>query len=112
MVKERDFIGAQLVRRNDELSLVNEKMKILVNTLRRGELQYKERLEDIRLLKLEIRRLRCKNTILERSAKDLDDLRFGKRITALCIALCPSVRLSVRLIRCCDSMSDRRSNIL
>ena len=75
MVKERDLIGAQLVRRNDELSLLYEKIKILENTLHKGEQQYKERLEDIRLLKLEIRHVRCKNHVLEKNAEYLDDLR-------------------------------------
>jgi len=75
MVKERDMIGSQLVRRNDEVSLLNEKVKILEKTQHKGELQYKERLEDLRVLKLEIRHLRCKNSVLEKSNQTLDDLR-------------------------------------
>lgn len=55
---ERDILGTQLVRRNDELSLLYEKVKILQCTLNKGEAQYDQRLEDIRLLKIEIKRLR------------------------------------------------------
>jgi len=57
-MKERDILGTQLVRRNDELSLLHEKIRILQSTLHAGEAQYDQRLEDIRLLKLEIKRLR------------------------------------------------------
>merc|ERR1712195_453802 len=51
---ERDILGTQLIRRNDELALLYEKIKILQSTLSKGEIQYSERLEDIRLLKFKI----------------------------------------------------------
>jgi hypothetical protein len=57
-MNERDVQGTQLARRNDELSLLHEKIKILQTTLHKGEAQYDQRLEDIRLLKLDIKRLR------------------------------------------------------
>jgi len=74
---ERDMVGAQLIRRNDELSLVYEKMKIVGTTLDKGEREYKERLEDIRILKLEIRSLRCKINALEKNIKETNDLRLA-----------------------------------
>lgn len=54
VINERDILGTQLIRRNDELALLYEKIKILQSTLARGEVQYQERLEDIRLLKFKI----------------------------------------------------------
>lgn len=36
IMNDRDIIGAQLVRRNDELGLLYEKINILQITLRRG----------------------------------------------------------------------------
>jgi hypothetical protein len=57
-MNERDVQGTQLARRNEELSLLHEKIKILQTTLHTGEAQYHQRLEDIRLLKLDIKRLR------------------------------------------------------
>ena len=82
VVKERDLIGAQLIRRNDEVSLLYEKIKVIEMTLRKGELQYNDRLEDIRVLKLEIRNQRCKNNMLVKSTEATDDLRLiiGRRI--------------------------------
>jgi len=75
VIKERDIVGAQLVRRNDEVTLLYEKISIMNMTMRKGELQYKERLEDIRILKLEIRRLRTQNIRLEKSNEASDDIR-------------------------------------
>lgn len=53
---EQDILGAQLVRKNNQLSSLYEKLNILQNTLHEGGAQYDQRLQDIRLLKLEIRR--------------------------------------------------------
>eukprot|EP00882_Tetradesmus_deserticola_P031111 GHRQ01035164.1.p1 GENE.GHRQ01035164.1~~GHRQ01035164.1.p1 ORF type:complete len:612 (+),score=349.69 GHRQ01035164.1:203-1837(+) len=40
---ERDILGTQLIRRNDELALLYEKVKIQQSTLNRGQLQYRDR---------------------------------------------------------------------
>lgn len=40
LINERDVVGAQLVRRNDEISLLYEKIRILEVTLHRGERPY------------------------------------------------------------------------
>jgi len=76
IVKERDSIGAQLVRRNDEMSLLYEKVKVLEMTMRKGERQYNDRLEDIRLLKKEIVRQRSMNGKLQKQTQVIDDLRL------------------------------------
>ena len=57
-------------------------------TLHKGELQYKERLEDIRLLKLEIRHQRCRNNVLEKSNEVIDDLRLIGMVLHLTLACC------------------------
>lgn len=36
LMNERDVLGSQLVRRNDEIALLNEKIVILQATLARG----------------------------------------------------------------------------
>jgi len=75
VVSERDILGTQLVRRNDELALLYEKIKIQQSTLAKGEIQYRQRLQDIRLLKLEIKKLRREKAILNRNVSSIDDLR-------------------------------------
>ncbi|XP_035672654.1 cilia- and flagella-associated protein 58-like [Branchiostoma floridae] len=75
VISERDILGTQLVRRNDELALLYEKIKIQQSTLNKGEIQYRQRLEDIRLLKLEIKKLRREKAILTKNCANVDDLR-------------------------------------
>ncbi|XP_063236629.1 cilia- and flagella-associated protein 58-like [Bacillus rossius redtenbacheri] len=75
IMNERDILGTQLVRRNDELALVYKKDRILETTLSRGQAQYDQRLDDIRLLRLEIRRLRREKGLLVDSVTNSTDLR-------------------------------------
>lgn len=65
VIQERDILGTQLIRRNDELALLYEKIKIQQSTLNKGEVQYRERMEDLRVLKLEIKKLRREKAVLE-----------------------------------------------
>ncbi|CAH2059586.1 unnamed protein product, partial [Iphiclides podalirius] len=76
LMNERDVVGAQLVRRNDEISLLYEKIRILEITLNRGERQYEQRVEDIRLLRLEIIRLRKEKNLLSKGIENMTDLRL------------------------------------
>ena len=75
VINERDILGTQLIRRNDELALLYEKIKILQSTLSKGEKQYSERLEDIRLLQLKIAELKSQLKIVRSSAAQITDLR-------------------------------------
>ncbi|KAB0395313.1 hypothetical protein E2I00_015904 [Balaenoptera physalus] len=75
VISERDILGSQLVRRNDELALLYEKIKIQQSVLNKGESQYNQRLEDMRILKLEIKKLRWEKGILARSVANVDELR-------------------------------------
>lgn len=52
-----------------------EKIKIQTSTLNKGEIQYRERLEDIRVLKLEIKKLRREKAILQTETQNVDGLR-------------------------------------
>ncbi|XP_068113940.1 cilia- and flagella-associated protein 58 [Hyperolius riggenbachi] len=75
VISERDILGTQLVRRNDELALLYEKIKIQQSILNKGEIQYKQRVEDIRLLKLEIKKLRREKGTLTRTVANVEELR-------------------------------------
>ncbi|XP_026560435.1 cilia- and flagella-associated protein 58 [Pseudonaja textilis] len=75
VISERDILGSQLVRRNDELALLYEKIKIQQSILNKGEMQYRQRIEDIRLLKLEIKKLRREKAILGKSVANVEELR-------------------------------------
>ena len=43
VLSERDILGTQLIRRNDELALLYEKIKIQQSTLSKGQMQYRDR---------------------------------------------------------------------
>mmetsp|Transcript_127838 Transcript_127838/g.239020 ORF Transcript_127838/g.239020 Transcript_127838/m.239020 type:complete len:845 (+) Transcript_127838:106-2640(+) len=55
VIGERDILGAQLIRRNEELAWLYEKIKIQQSTLQKGEIQFKERVLEVNLLRAEIR---------------------------------------------------------
>ena len=74
VINERDILGTQLIRRNDELALLYEKIKIQQSTLNKGEVQYRERLEDIRMLKLKINDLKRKLHMLKQQTSNIDVL--------------------------------------
>ena len=42
VIGERDVLGAQLIKRNEELALLYEKIKIQQSTLQKGESQFKD----------------------------------------------------------------------
>lgn len=75
MFRERDNLGKQLLQRNDERALLYEKIRIQQSILSKGDFHYKQQLEDIRLLRLEIKRLRRKKSILDKTIPNTDDLR-------------------------------------
>merc|ERR1719375_3127918 len=52
VINERDILGTQLIRRNDELALLYEKIKIQRAAISQGEIAYRDRLEDLRMLRL------------------------------------------------------------
>merc|ERR1719311_1630027 len=55
VISERDILGAQLIRRNEELALLYEKIKIQQSTLQKGEIQLRERAAEIAGLKAQLR---------------------------------------------------------
>merc|ERR1712127_1143064 len=75
VINERDILGTQLIRRNDELALLYEKIKIQQSTLKKGEVQYRERIEDIRILKLKINDMKRELKIERQSVANIDVLQ-------------------------------------
>lgn len=73
LISERDILGSQLVRRNDELSLLYEKTRLQRNLLDKGTAMYEQRLEDLRLLRREVKRQRHHNQCLQKSLANLHD---------------------------------------
>jgi len=75
VISERNILGTQLVRRNEELALLYEKIKIQESTLKKGEIQYKLRQDEIRKQKDAIAKLKQDLYISQQEAESADDLK-------------------------------------
>ncbi|KAL7390317.1 hypothetical protein ABVT39_018730 [Epinephelus coioides] len=75
VIRERDNLGKQLLHRNDERALLYEKIRIQQSILSKGDFHFNQRMDDIRLLKLEIKRLQRKKSILDKTVPNTEDLR-------------------------------------
>merc|ERR1712113_981805 len=75
IISERDVLGTQLIRRNDELALLYEKIKIQQRTLQEGEIAYKERLEESRSLAIRSAALKRELHIGKQCVDNIDDLK-------------------------------------
>jgi chromosome segregation ATPase len=84
-IRDKDVYGTELIRRNDELTLLCEKIKILQSTLAKGEIQYKEIEAEIRLLKTKIAENKNSERVLTRKGDDVGKL--GIEIYSLTSAL-------------------------
>lgn len=47
VINERDILGTQLIKRDEELHLLYEKIKIQKSTLKKGEIYYQQRIDEI-----------------------------------------------------------------
>ncbi|XP_034093538.1 LOW QUALITY PROTEIN: cilia- and flagella-associated protein 58-like [Gymnodraco acuticeps] len=75
VIRERDNLVKQLLHRNDERALLYEKIRIQQSILSKGDFHYNQRMDDVRLLRVEIKRLRRKKSILDQTLPNREDLR-------------------------------------
>eukprot|EP00055_Hartaetosiga_balthica_P002929 m.5790 g.5790 ORF g.5790 m.5790 type:complete len:855 (-) comp2480_c0_seq1:209-2773(-) len=75
VMKLRDQFAIQVTRRNAELDLLYQKLQIQATALEKGEVQFQQLDEDVRILKLEVKRLRREKTLLAKNITNVDALR-------------------------------------
>merc|ERR1719277_1945275 len=75
VTSERNILGTQLIRRNEELNLLYEKIKIQESTLKKGEVQYSNRVEEIGRQKDNIGELKLELYVAKQQAENIDDLK-------------------------------------
>merc|ERR1740121_2540931 len=75
VTSERNILGTQLIRRNEELTLLYEKIKIQESTLNKGEVQYKGRVDEIKKQKDGISQLKKELLMSRQQAENIDDLK-------------------------------------
>lgn len=75
VINERDILGTQLIKRDEELLLLYEKIKIQKSTLRKGGIYYQEKADDIFKLVEKIRQLKREIKDSQDETNCLPDLR-------------------------------------
>ena len=75
VINERDILGTQLIKRNEELALLYEKIKIQQSTLQKGEIYYQERLKDIDIIRQQIAENKRKLLITQGETACIPDLK-------------------------------------
>jgi chromosome segregation ATPase len=75
LVSERDNLSAQLMRQNDELTKVYDRIKTVQSSLNRGEIYYNEKCKTIRNITLEILDLKNQYRSLVLETGNLADLK-------------------------------------
>eukprot|EP00759_Apiculatamorpha_spiralis_P034215 PhF_6_TR35373/c0_g1_i1/m.51376 len=93
VTNERDILGMQLIRRNDELAQLYERIRIQQSALKKGEAQYRNRMIELRQFEEKMRLLRAQlisirsiserlpsvRTMLNKVTKDLNRARLKSR---------------------------------
>jgi hypothetical protein len=75
ILRERDLIANQMLRRTDENEVLERDVTSLKLTIERGEGRYNERLEDIKMMTNEIKSLRSQCNVLKRGLQNTADMR-------------------------------------
>jgi chromosome segregation ATPase len=75
VINERDILGTQLIRRNDELALLYEKIKLQQSSLTNGQLAYRDRVNEIRVLKIKVTDMKRELHILKSTVANVDVLK-------------------------------------
>ena len=63
VMNERDILSTQLIKRDEELHLLYEKIKIQKSTLKKGEIYYQQKMNEIWLLRSKIKD--CKRQLID-----------------------------------------------
>lgn len=75
VINERDILGTQLIKRDEELSLLYEKIKIQKSTLKKGENYYQEKIDDIIRMVDQIRKIKRELNDAEMDTECIPDLK-------------------------------------
>eukprot|EP01041_Mallomonas_annulata_P007788 gene7788-15929_t len=75
VINERDILGTQLIRRNDELALLYEKLRVQTSCIKAGEAQYASKIEDLCMMKIKIKDLQRQLSISSGSGATVEEQR-------------------------------------
>jgi len=75
VVNERDILGGQLIKRNQELAVLYEKIKIAQSNLAKGEAYFREKQAEFDALKKTLATLRREYELAKEQVENVDDLK-------------------------------------
>lgn len=75
ILRERDLIANQMFRKTDENGVLEQKVSMLKMSLDRGDSLYKDRVDDINIMKNEVLNLRSQCNVLKRAMENTFDMR-------------------------------------
>ena len=75
VVNERDILGSQLIKRNQELAQLYEKIKIAQSNLAKGESYFRDKQGEFEQLKGNLAQLRKEFENTKEQTKSVDDLK-------------------------------------
>eukprot|EP00607_Mallomonas_marina_P000809 CAMPEP_0182435084 /NCGR_PEP_ID=MMETSP1167-20130531/73596_1 /TAXON_ID=2988 /ORGANISM="Mallomonas Sp, Strain CCMP3275" /LENGTH=921 /DNA_ID=CAMNT_0024625717 /DNA_START=57 /DNA_END=2822 /DNA_ORIENTATION=+ len=75
VINERDILGTQLIRRNDELALLYEKLRVQTSVIKAGEAQYARKMEDLVMMKVKMSDLQRQLSVSSGSGIQVEEQR-------------------------------------
>jgi hypothetical protein len=72
--ESRNYMGIQLIDRNDELCILYEKSNIQENILKNGEQEIRQKEEEIRMINLELKERQRQLEVVRKQIPDVPDL--------------------------------------
>ena len=75
VINERDILCTQLIKRNEELALLYEKIKIQKSTLKKGEIYYQEKVQDLLNIRKSIADLKRQLIVSQNETACIPDLK-------------------------------------
>eukprot|EP00658_Telonema_sp_P-2_P039219 TRINITY_DN28053_c0_g1_i1.p1 TRINITY_DN28053_c0_g1~~TRINITY_DN28053_c0_g1_i1.p1 ORF type:complete len:456 (+),score=116.72 TRINITY_DN28053_c0_g1_i1:341-1708(+) len=81
VVNERNILATQLIKRNDELAVLYEKIRVQQSSLSKGETQYRERLVDVRMLRDKVHEMRLSLRVALARIQSIDEMK--RQVTTL-----------------------------
>ncbi|RNA31264.1 cilia- and flagella-associated 58 [Brachionus plicatilis] len=72
---EKNILGSQLIRRNDEISLLYEKIRLYEKILKRGEICYQNLENELKMVKSKLYSVKSQNDVLKQDRVLIRDLK-------------------------------------
>lgn len=81
MIRDRDLLGTQVVKRNDHITLLKKKIQIQETIFSQASTQYEKKLKEEQFYQLKIKELESKLSILQRRERNFEVLKEALKVS-------------------------------